>query len=130
MKNPLRIKTALLLTLITAGGGCATITNKSTQPIRFSSEPEGAKVSINGISRGKTPTTVAVRRANETKIVKFELEGYLPVEVKLDTQISGTTAGNLLLGGLLGLAVDAVSGKGFSYSDDHVHVDLTPEPAN
>ena len=118
----------ILLIAILAGGGCATIFNKSDQDIAFSSNPPGATVRVNGIAKGKTPVTIPIPRSASKPIIRFELAGYEPAEITLARTMSGTTAGNLILGGIIGVAFDAMTGKGYSYKDDRLHVELTPLP--
>ncbi len=62
---------------------------------------------------GKTPATFTLPRKDNV-VVKVEKAGYEPVEVTVTPQISGAggagMAGNVMLGGLIGAAVDAGSG--------------------
>lgn len=105
--------------------GCATIVKDDSQPVSFGSEPDGALVRIDSVSKGKTPTTIMVERQMGEVIVSFELEGYKTETFPLDESISAMTLGNIVFGGVIGLAVDASTGKNTNYVDS-VHVDLIP----
>lgn len=118
----------ILFSLVIFAGGCATIFNKSDQDIAFSSDPPGVTVRVNGIPKGKTPVTIPIPRSTSKPTIRFELAGYEPAEITLARTMSGTTAGNLILGGIIGVAFDAMTGKGYSYKDDHLHVELTLLP--
>ena len=100
-----------ILIIAILSGGCATIFNKSDQDIAFSSNPPGATVRVNGIAKGKTPVTIPIPRSTSKPTILFELAGYEPAEVTLARTMSGTTAGNLILGGIIGVAFDAMTGK-------------------
>ncbi len=106
-------------------GGCATIVKDDSQPVAFSSEPQGATVKINEIPRGKTPTTLMVKRDFGKQIVGFDLEGYHPIVFPLEKSIAGMTFGNILFGGIIGVGVDIATGKATNY-EDSVHAIMTP----
>jgi PEGA domain len=96
-------------------GGCATILNGDTQAVAFSSEPDNATVKIDGVAMGKTPCVIPVARKGGDKIIEFELNGYKTLIVELDNQIAAAGFGNILFGGIIGVGVDAVSGRAGSY---------------
>lgn len=106
-------------------GGCATIVKDDSQPVAFSSEPEGATVEINSIPRGKTPTTIMLKREYGKQIVGFKLDGYHPISFKLKKSLAGMTFGNIIFGGVIGVGVDVATGKATNY-EDAVHVMMTP----
>lgn len=105
--------------------GCATILNDSTQPVAFSSDPQGAVVKVDGVAMGRTPTTIPVPRKGWDKQLQFELDGYKTAQMTLKNTLSGAAAGNLILGGLVGGVVDGISGRGGGYQGS-VHIVLEP----
>lgn len=127
--------------------GCATIMHGTTQDVGFSSTPSGAAVTVDNTTRGKTPTVVKLSR-KDNHIVKIELPGYQPFEATITRRVSGWVWGNIVFGGVIGLAVDAISGglykltpeqiaaslskgeTGFLYQEDalYVAVVLKPDP--
>ncbi|WP_266205508.1 PEGA domain-containing protein [Pontibacter kalidii] len=117
---------------------CATIVNGSRQTVDFSSQPTGAKVSINGAAYGTTPTQVRLKRnANFPGTpsgrgfydVKIELDGYYPYEVKVKREFNGWFLGNILIGGLIGIIVDAATGSMYKLSPDQVIAQLGRQTA-
>ena len=57
-------------------------------------------------------------------LVKIELEGYLPYETNLTRKTSGWVWGNILFGGLIGLAVDAISGGMYKLTPEQIQAEL------
>lgn len=114
------------LTLTT---GCATITRGSTDTLVIESEPTGAEIKLSNGMSGKTPATFTLPR-KDALVVKIQKAGYEPVEVNITPQISGAggagMAGNVLVGGLIGAAVDAGSGAMNDLLPNPVRVNLAP----
>ncbi len=103
--------------------GCATIISGRTQEIGISSSPTGAKVIVNGEEKGKTP--IAVKLARKDKhFIRIELEGYKPYEVVLVRKINAWVLGNILFGGLIGLAVDAITGAIYKLEPEQIDAKL------
>ncbi len=96
-------------------GGCATILNGDHQPVSFSSAPENATVTIDGVAMGRTPCVIPVARKGGDKIIQFQLSGYKTVIIELDNKIAAAGFGNILFGGLIGAGIDAASGRAGSY---------------
>ncbi len=113
--------------LVIIGGisltGCATIMHGTTQPVGISSQPTGATVSIDGQLYGNTPVIASLKRKNN-HIVNIELKGYEPYATTLTRQTSGWVFGNIILGGLIGLAVDAISGGLYELTPEQISVAL------
>ena len=99
--------------------GCSTIMNGTTQEIGFSSNPTGAKVCIDNQVCGKTPYVFKVSR-KDNHIVRLEMEGYQPYETTLTRRVSGWVWGNIVFGGLIGLAVDAISGGIYKLTPEQI----------
>jgi hypothetical protein len=103
--------------------GCATIMHGTTQDVGFGSSPSGAKVTIDGQEKGKTPVIVDLRRKDNHQ-VRIELDGYQPYETSIVRKVSGWVLGNILFGGLIGLAVDAISGGLYNLTPEQVQATL------
>mgnify|MGYP005870685733 CR=1 FL=1 len=106
--------------------GCATIVRDDSQPVSFSSDPQGAIVKLDGISGGITPTTIQVKRKIKATVISFEKEGFHTESFPLDKSLSAMTFGNVIFGGIIGLGVDAMTGKNTNYPES-VHVRLIPD---
>jgi len=59
--------------------GSATIFKGTSQAITIDSEPEGAKVYLDGQLRGKTPLSVSMKKSLSTHTIRVIKEGYSPV---------------------------------------------------
>ena len=104
-----------LAAALTLQTGCATILNDPEQMVAFSSEPDDATVAIDGIKMGKTPCVLPVPRKGWDKVVSFSKPGYKTVNFQLKNTLNMSLAGNILLGGVIGLGIDAISGRGGGY---------------
>ena len=102
---------------------CATIINGSSQSVGFRSQPTGADVFINGILVGQTPVAPDLKRM-DNHIVRIELDGYEPYDFKIDRRVSGWVAGNILFGGMVGIAIDAITGSMYRLDPSEVDVVL------
>ena len=109
--------------------GCATIMQGTTQSIGIGSVPTSAIVTINNVEKGRTPVVVELKR-KEHHIVKIEMPGYLPYETTFTRSTSGWVWGNIVFGGLIGLAVDAMAGGMYKLTPTEIDAVLTKEGAN
>jgi hypothetical protein len=96
--------------------GCASVTRGTTENISISTTPAGATADISGLdipTACVTPCVVQAKR-NADIIVTVNKEGYEPQIIPLTKEIPGSGAagfaGNILLGGLVGMGVDAATG--------------------
>lgn len=54
----------------------------------------------------------------------FLLDGYLPYETKFTRNVDGWIAGNIVFGGLIGLAIDAITGGMYKLTPDQVVAEM------
>ena len=104
---------------------CATITTGKFQDISVSTTPPGATA----ICEGKqiiTPGIFTLSRSSEHAI-SITKEGYQPVSVQLRRKLCGSFAGNLILGGIIGAAIDMASGANCKLVPESVEVILYKE---
>jgi hypothetical protein len=116
------MKRILLLPLLLLTG-CATVMHGTRQSVAISSYPSNADVWVDNKYIGKSPTVVELSR-KDNHIVKIELKGYEPYETTLTHQVSGWVFGNLVYGGLLGVAVDAISGGLYKLTPEQVQAEM------
>ncbi len=93
---------------------CTTITRGTNDTWVVETTPAGASVSTsNGYSCQSTPCAIKMPRRSEF-VATVERDGYETVQVNVTHQVSGAggagMAGNVLVGGLIGVAVDAGTG--------------------
>lgn len=122
-----RIEGAIAVALIVALAGCATIVHGGTQDIRVSSQPSGAVVRVQGMAT-TTPGVLKLERKGTHTLV-FEKEGHKSVEVQLNKTVDGWLFGNILIGGIIGLVIDFVSGAAYKLTPADVNVVLGEKAA-
>jgi hypothetical protein len=112
--------------------GCASVTRGTTENISIASTPSGAKADVSGTEAPfscVTPCVVEVNR-NADITVSLSKEGYEPQIIPLTREVSGSGgagfAGNLLLGGVVGMGVDAATGAAMDHKPNPVVVTLQP----
>jgi len=103
--------------------GCATIMHGTSQSVGFSSKPTGASVTVDSQPKGNTPLIVNLSR-KDNHVVQINLEGYQPYEATITRGLSGWVIGNLVFGGLIGLAVDAISGGLYKLTPEQINAEL------
>lgn len=115
--------------------GCATVTRGTKDTLVIESDPAGADVRLSTGQTGKTPTSFKLSR-KEAVVVTISREGYETVMVTVNSQIVGAgaagMAGNVLVGGIVGVGVDAWTGATKSLKPNPVTVKLVrlePKPA-
>lgn len=116
------------LSLILAAGmlsSCASVINGRTQDVGISSNPAGATVTVDGINKGVTPCNLLLKR-NESHTITIEKEGYQPASATVSKGVSGWIWGNVLIGGLIGLGVDALTGGMWTLEPENVQVNMSP----
>ncbi|KAA6344795.1 hypothetical protein EZS27_007586 [termite gut metagenome] len=102
---------------------CATIICGSRQSIDFTSNPSNAIIYDNGFQLGRTPLSAKLER-KENHAISIKLEGYQPYEVMIKRQFNEWYIGNILLGGLIGLVVDPLTGALYRLSPDKINPEL------
>ena len=73
-----------------------------------------------------TPGSVSIGKDADDIEIACELDGYLPADARLSSTFKGATLGNILLGGIVGIAIDAGSGAMNEYPTS-INVTLVPE---
>lgn len=111
--------------------GCATVVKGRSQILAVNTDPEGASCTLHrndGAIGGVNPTpgTAQVTKTGAPIDVTCIRHGHLEAKVRVSPSVQGWTAGNAVLGGVVGLIVDAGSGAIFEYPAEVV-VKLTPE---
>ncbi|MFZ4590316.1 MAG: PEGA domain-containing protein [Ignavibacteria bacterium] len=107
--------------------GCATILSGSKDEINLTSEPQGAKVLVNGINEGKTPLILNLKKGKDYAI-EFVKEGFETKTFRLTSSLgAGWLVLDILLGGIIGIIVDAATGDWNVFSDDFYKANLEPK---
>jgi len=121
----------LIILLALTLPACATVTTGTSQPISVISEPPGASCTLQreggviGIVN-PTPGTLQVSKSGRDISIRCTKAGYYAGVTPVPSQFQGMAAGNILLGGLIGGAVDAATGAYAKYPETATVV-LPPE---
>jgi hypothetical protein len=109
---------------------CATITRGVHEKLSVTSDPPGANVSLSTGEKGITPTKFVKTRRTEPFTVTVSKPGYVSQTVRVESKFGGTggaaMAGNVILGGAIGMGVDAGTGAYNSLYPNPVAVTLDP----
>lgn len=118
------IRSAILLLAAAALGGCASITGSTSQRVTVTPVCEGAiRAATCELSNDKghwklqAPGAAQVRKSTADLAVVCRA-GPSTGRGSFVSKSNNNVAGNLLAGGLVGLAVDSASGAGFDYPDE------------
>ena len=111
---------------------CATITKGTTQVVAVNTPGvAGASCTLTSPAIGTltvvTPDTISLPKASDNISVRCSKECYQDGAGVISSNMEGMTAGNIILGGVIGLGVDAVSGAMNKYSPE-IQVALIPVP--
>jgi hypothetical protein len=126
-------RVARLAALLCVGSSltaCATVTRGSEDAWVVNSEPSGAKVETsNGHQCAATPCAIKMKRKSEF-VATLTKPGYKPATVQVTHKTAGAgaagMAGNVLVGGVIGLGVDMYTGASQDLTPNPVTVKLEP----
>jgi len=120
------VGTGAMLLAAVAFFGCATIMHGTSQEIGIQSKPTGATVTINNQEYGKSPVVAKLSR-KDNHTVHLTLDGYQPFDATITRSTSGWVWGNIVFGGLIGLAVDAITGGLYKLKPEQVEAELASQ---
>lgn len=125
------LRTLLLLVTCVALASCATITRGTREAFTVNTIPSGARVTTSlGLVCESSPCTFPDVRRNADFTVTITKEGYQTWTGTVTHQTAGGgaagMAGNVILGGLVGVAVDASSGATQELVPNPLNVTLEP----
>ena len=104
--------------------GCATITKGTSQPVAVNTPGvPGAQCTLSSPSIGSktvtTPASIVLEKGHDSIQVTCKKECYQDGVTVIASNTETMTAGNLLIGGVVGLGVDAASGAMNKYNEDN-----------
>ena len=101
----------MLFIFVTVFSSCATLMNGTTQKVTVESEPTGAIVKVEpGYDQAKTPVELHLKRKDGPYRLTITMDGYQPYQVYIKASTSGWVWGNILVGGIIGIAIDYSTG--------------------
>jgi hypothetical protein len=109
---------------------CATITKGTTQMVAIDTPgAPGAKCLLTSSSIGQinivTPANVNLQKGSDNVSVRCSKECYNEGVGVIGSNVEAMAAGNILVGGVVGLGVDAVSGAMNKYNEQN-QITMTP----
>ena len=127
MNSKRRITVAGLACVSTlALASCASIIHGTRQDVGITSVPTGAAVIIDNVQSGNTPLIAKLTR-KDNHFVRITLPGYQPYDLTLTRGVSGWVWGNIVFGGLVGLAVDAIDGGMYKLTPQQLSATLSSQ---
>ncbi|MBB6507250.1 hypothetical protein F4695_000569 [Rhizobium soli] len=124
MKSKMLAASAAVLALV----GCGSITRGTTESVTITASPDDAKISTStGQYCPRSPCTIEVKR--KTEFTAFaEKEGYEKGSIEIKTKVGGNgaagLAGNVLVGGVIGIGVDAATGAALDHFPNPAYIVL------
>ena len=100
--------------------GCATVTSGSSQTLTIETDPPAAACTLTRADQligvvNPTPGSISIEKSKKDISVTCKKDGYRDETAMLGSKFAGATLGNILLGGLIGIGVDAMSGATSKY---------------
>ena len=114
-----------------AVAGCATITKGTDDLVTIDTDPGGAQCFLFTENKqiaviNPTPGSIKIPKSKKDLSVRCEKDGYFPTEGVIASSFQAMTIGNVLFGGIIGVAIDAGSGAMHKY-EEGVSITLIPE---
>jgi uncharacterized protein YceK len=116
------IRSEVLMGLLTTAAlsGCASIMSGTSQGVAVDTDPPGATCSVARSGEqlaavSATPGQVTVSKGFRALDIDCNKDGHLPSKAELSTSFQPWTLGNVLLGGVIGLVIDAATGAMVEY---------------
>jgi PEGA domain len=103
---------------------CATLFSGTKSTIQLNSEPYGAKVQVDGIDRGVTPTAIKLKKGSEGQIITLKKEGYETKTFQPETNFNTLAIVNLF--NVVFWGIDALSGALYKYDPKSYNIELEP----
>lgn len=127
---------AASLVLLVACSGCASLVSGRHAEVAINSHPEDAQVTVRDregrmVASARTPAVVSLKRGagflrKAEYTATIEKPGYAAAHVPIDGRLNPWLFGNLLAGGVVGLAVDPYTGAMWRPSPSTIDQQLAP----
>jgi hypothetical protein len=117
---------AILAMVASASIGCGTIMTGTTAQVTITSDPSGAKVSVDGEPRGETPLEVNLKRGR-LHLLELSLDGYESVPGATRSTFNGWVVLNVVALNFVGILIDIGTGAHQWISPTNYHFRLVPK---
>lgn len=119
----------LLIAVLSALSGCATLVAGGPDRVPVSSNPSSASVFLDNAPVGQTPLIVTLDRAKPKAEIRLEKAGFAPITITREKVMNGWIFGNILLGGLIGVIIDGATHNASRFEEDPIAVGFQGYPA-
>lgn len=120
------IVASIIISLLMGQAGCATIVSGKTQDVMIRSNPSGAMVKIDEIVSGTTPMVANLVR-KKRHAISISKNGFQEINQATTRGFNGWYLGNIILGGIIGLITDPITGAMYDVEPEEINVTLPPE---
>lgn len=103
-------------------GGCATILSGTSEELTVSTDPDDARIYVDGLLVGQGTTTFTASRSGAPPEIRVEKDGYRTQQFKPKSSFNGVALINSTF--VLSWATDLVSGAVTQYDRNEYHVQL------
>lgn len=119
---------AVWVALALLQSSCAAILAPKTTDVPINTQPQQAEVIIDGVARGMTPMHLELAN-NRTYVIVLRKAGYPDMVYELRNSVgAGWIVADVLLTGLIGVAIDAGTGAWYSLDEMPIVIPLLPPP--
>lgn len=119
----MRLAASLVFVLLLTS--CAGVFKGTSQSITFTSNPEGAEVFIDGVSRGVTPLTLKLKK-NKHDTAMIKKEGYKTATINLEKSFDPVTFVNIIWDSS---TTDLITGAAYEYDPNSYYITLSANEA-
>jgi hypothetical protein len=124
----------LSMSILPVLAGCASISHGTTQQIAVTTEPPGATCTLSRqalsiATIAETPGMALVQRDKRDILASCSKPGYQTAIRTLHSGVADSSFGNILAGGLIGVAIDSANGADNEYPAS-VSIPLMPDPGD
>lgn len=123
------IKAICVLCLALISQACASVVSDDKSTTYIETDPENARCELHGQDFKRvinTPNSISLPAEAAPLTIACKAAGYATTTESLDTKADGWIFGNILLGGIVGIVIDAARGAGQKYPP-RITVILQPE---
>lgn len=118
-------------------GGCASVMSGREADVAITSNPPDAHVAITNekgqtVATAVTPAKISLKRGNgffrkaPRYVATIEKPGYMPAQVPIKPKVNPWIAGNIVVGGVIGMAADSATGAMWKFAPVEIDQHLTP----
>lgn len=113
-----------MLGILLLAGGCASVTHGTTQAVKVdtvtaSGEPvpdaECQLTNDKGSALVRSGQATQVRRSGANLMIQCTADGQAPAHGQATSRVNAGMVGNIVVGGLIGAAIDSGTGAGYNY---------------